>query len=71
MSKTYKILTTIRVIFLFIILSAAIQTGSGPAGRNSGIIGIIVMFGLISGIMDIWKTLNPISNDVNTYLNKY
>lgn len=70
MSKTSKILATIGVIILFMILSAALQAGSGPGGRNPGIIGIIFMVGLIAGIRAIWKNPNPTPNAENTDLKK-
>jgi hypothetical protein len=70
MSKTSKILATIGVIFLFMILSGALQAGSGPGGRNPGIIGIVFMVGLIAGIRAIWKSPTSTKNAENTDLKK-
>jgi hypothetical protein len=62
MTRTSKILATVGVIFVFMILSASLQMGSGPGGRNPGIIGLIFTFGLIAGIRAIWKKPKPNSN---------
>ena len=70
MSKTSKILATIGVIFLFMILSGALQAGSGPGGRNPGIIGLILLFGVIAGIRAIWKSSDNDNNADNTSLKK-
>jgi MYXO-CTERM domain-containing protein len=55
MTKSSKILATVGVIFGFMILSAALQAGSGPGGRSPGILGLILLFGLFAGIRAIWK----------------
>ena len=63
MTKSSKIIATIVVIFVFLMLNAALQAGSGPGGRNTGIVGIVFMFGLIAGLRAIWKT--PKKDDIN------
>lgn len=69
MTKTSKTLATIAIVFIFLILNAALQAGSGPGGRSTGIIGLIFMVGLIAGIRAIWKS--PKKEDVdNTTLKK-
>lgn len=70
MSKTSKILATIGVIFLFMVLSGALQAGSGPGGRNPGIFGLILLFGVIAGIRAIWKSSGNDNNADNTSLKK-
>lgn len=55
MTKLSKILATGVVIIVFLILSALLQLGSDPGGRNPGIIGIIIFVGLIVAIRAIWK----------------
>jgi hypothetical protein len=70
MSKTSKILATIGVIFLFMILSGALQAGSGPGGRNTGIFGLILLFGVIAGVRAIWKSSDDDNNADNTSLKK-
>ncbi|MEY5069606.1 MAG: hypothetical protein RLZ47_1468 [Bacteroidota bacterium] len=69
MTTTSKILATAGIILLFLVFSAAIQAGAGPGGRNPGIIGIVLLFGLIAGIRAIWKKPND-DNSSNTTLNK-
>ena len=61
MTKTSKILATIGIIIVWMFFNAALQAGSGPGGRNPGVIGIILMFGVIMGIRAIWK--KPKDND--------
>ncbi len=69
MSKTSKILATVGVIFLFLILSGALQAGSGHGGKNPGILGLILLFGVIAGIRAIWKQSDGNDAD-NTPLKK-
>lgn len=51
------------------LLSAALQAGSGPGGRNPGILGLIFLIGLIAAIRAIWKKPKE-SNADNTSLKK-
>jgi hypothetical protein len=67
MKNSSKILATIAIIFVFMLLSAALQAGSGPGGRPPGILGIIFLGGLIAAIRAIWKKPN---NSDNTSLKK-
>jgi hypothetical protein len=69
MTRVSKILSTVAIILGFMLLSAALQAGSGPGGRNPGIFGLILLFGLIAGVRAIWK--KPTSNNaINTTLKK-
>jgi hypothetical protein len=72
MTRTSKILATVGVIFIFMLLSAVLQMGSGPGGRNPGIFGLILLFGLIAGIRAIWKKPKTDNNNNadNTNLKK-
>ncbi|MBX2963694.1 MAG: hypothetical protein KF687_14370 [Cyclobacteriaceae bacterium] len=69
MTTTSKIIATVAVIFVFMLLSAALQAGSGPGGRNPGILGLIFLIGLIAAIRAIWKKPKE-SNADNTSLKK-
>ncbi len=69
MTRTAKILATVGVIFVFMILSAALQAGSGPGGRNPGFLGIIFMVGVIAALRAIWRKPKSDNTD-NTSLNK-
>ncbi|GGC83078.1 hypothetical protein GCM10011508_08020 [Flavobacterium lutivivi] len=69
MKNSSKILATIVAVFVFMILSAALQAGSGPGGRPPGILGIIFLGGLIAAIRAIWKKPKNDSSD-NTSLKK-
>jgi hypothetical protein len=69
MTKTSKIIATIGLIFLFMVLNGALQSGSGPGGRNLGIFGLILLIGLIAGIRGIWKSSDN-NNIDNTSLKK-
>lgn len=55
MSKLSKILTTIGVVFLFIIISGAIGGAMSDAGRTPGILGLVVLGALIGALRAIWK----------------
>ena len=55
MTKTSKTLATVGIVIVFLLCNAILQAGSGPGGRNGGIIGIVLMFGLIGGIRAVWK----------------
>jgi len=70
MTKTSKVLATVGIFFLFIILCGVLQLGSGPGGRNPGIFGLLLTFGLIAAIRAIWKTPSDINNADNTSLKK-
>jgi len=59
-----KILATILAFFIFMLLSAALQLGSGPGGRNPGILGLIFLIGLIAAIRAIWKKPKANSDDL-------
>lgn len=69
MTTTAKIFATVGLIIVFMILSAVLQAGSGPGGRNPGILGIVFLVGLIVGIRAIWKKPKEDKID-NTTLNK-
>jgi hypothetical protein len=69
MTKSSKIFATIGLIILFFIFSAALQVGSEPGGRNPGIIGIVLLFGLIAGIRAVWKKSSDDNSNTPT-LNK-
>ena len=55
MTTTSKIIASIAVVFVFLLLSAALQAGSEPGGRNPGFLGIIFFVGLIIGLITIWR----------------
>jgi hypothetical protein len=55
MTKTSKTLATIGIVIVFLLFNAMLLAGSGPGGRNGGIIGIVLMFGIIAGIHAVWK----------------
>lgn len=69
MTTASKILATVAIIIVFMLLSAVLQAGSGPGGRNPGILGIIFLIGLIVAIRAIWKKTKEDNAD-NTTLNK-
>jgi hypothetical protein len=69
MTKASKILATVAIIIVFMLLSAVLQAGSGPGGRNPGILGIIFLIGLVVAIRAIWKKTKEDNAD-NTTLNK-
>lgn len=57
MSKTAKYLVTALVIFIFIIIFAAIAGVRSDAGNSTpGIFGLLVFAGLIGAIRAIWKS---------------
>lgn len=70
MTRSSRILATIGIVFVFMIFNAGLQAGSGPGGRNTGVIGIILMFGLIAGIRAIWKNPKSSNSAENTDLKK-
>lgn len=70
MNRSSKILATIGIVFIFMLLNAALQAGSGPGGRNTGGIGIILMFGLIAGLRAVWKKPKPVNDVEYTDLKK-
>jgi hypothetical protein len=69
MTRSSKILATVGIVFVFMIFNAMMQAGAGPGGRNTGVIGIILMFGLIAGIRAVWKQPTE-KNAENTKLDK-
>lgn len=69
MTTASKIFATAAIIIVFMVLSAALQAGSGPGGRSPGILGIIFLIGLIVAIRAIWKKPKEDKADITT-LNK-
>lgn len=64
MSKTAKYLVTGLVIFLFIIIFAAIVGVRSDAGNSTpGIFGLLVFAGLIGALRAIWKSKSPEDNN--------
>ncbi|MCM1142802.1 MAG: hypothetical protein NC453_29900 [Muribaculum sp.] len=64
MSKTAKYLVTVLVIFLFIIIFAAIVGVRSDAGNSTpGIFGLLVFAGLIGALRAIWKSKSPDDNN--------
>ena len=61
MSKTSKILSTIVVVFVFIILFGGIVGASNSKG--GGVIGLIFFAALIGGLRAIWKSKKENGND--------
>ena len=55
MTRTSKILATFGIFIIFLLFNGLLQAGSGPGGRNTGIIGMILLFGLIAAIRSVWK----------------
>ena len=64
MSKTAKYLVTALVIFLFIIIFAAIVGVRSDAGNSTpGIFGLLVFAGLIGALRAIWKSKSQEDNN--------
>jgi len=64
MSKTSKIVVTIVVVFIFIVLFAAISGSRSSAGMiGPGIFGLIVFAAMIGALRAIWK--KPKDNNDN------
>ena len=64
MSNTAKILVSALVIFLFIIIFAAIVGVRTDAGNSSpGILGILVFAGLFGALRAIWKSESSENNN--------
>jgi len=55
MKTSSKIIATMVVVFVFMLLSASLQMGSGPGGQHTGILGIIFFVALIIGLIAIWR----------------
>lgn len=64
MSKTAKYLVTALVIFLFIIIFAAIVGVRSDAGNSTpGIFGLLVFAGLFGALRAIWKSKSQEDNN--------
>jgi hypothetical protein len=59
MTRTSKILATVGIVLVFLLINGLLQAGSGPGGRNLGVVGIILFFGLIAALRSVWRKSDP------------